>query len=102
MTQTTEFGHYSCCFPPRAYLSNASDWDWDTVTGVDLVTLHIQGEGVEGDSVYKWIQIKQRTFDRDETSDDSKENAVSRFNRKHPPKNKAEHLFIFPPDQTNT
>lgn len=36
---------------PQAYLSNASDWDWDTETGVDLVTLHIQSEGVEGDSV---------------------------------------------------
>lgn len=29
------------------------------MTGVDLVTLHIQSEGVEGDSVEKWIQIKE-------------------------------------------
>ena len=31
------------------YLSDAGDRDGDTMASVDLVTLHIQGQGVQGD-----------------------------------------------------
>ena len=34
-----------------SYLCNASDRDGDTMAGVDFVTLHIQSQGVECDSV---------------------------------------------------
>ena len=36
-------------FCPLVYLCNASDRDWDTMASVDLVTLHVQGQGVQGD-----------------------------------------------------
>lgn len=51
-------------FGPLAYLCDASDRDGDPMASVDLVTLHIQGQGVKGDpGMTSWIWFSKSYCD---------------------------------------
>jgi len=51
-------------FDPFVYLCDASDRDGDPMASVDLVTLHIQGQGVQGDpGKPSWIWLNKSYWD---------------------------------------